>query len=204
MQKTTMTVQQASETLTPQAQETFNPFNQQVSTNAPVQGSNQAATFGLNPQANGQPEQPPIQSLNQITLKRQVAVKTMVTDAFRARAVTEMTQEQQNVEREMQLLEQQYQANMKQLEQLAQQGQNVAQAVEGLNAEAAAKQGQLQGLYQQLQAQLQELNNVPNGTYVVTGQLENYATVQVGQPIYDCLRQAEILVKDDVVTAILG
>lgn len=139
-----------------------------------------------------------------IELKRQVTIKTMVTDAFREKANAEITEEQALLKAEGEALEKQYQANLKQLEDAARQGHNVAPQLDALHKEVLSRQQQLAEMQQQLTAQLAELGRVENGTYLVTGQMENYVTVAVGDALYEKLRQAEVLVKDGEVIAIYG
>jgi hypothetical protein len=139
-----------------------------------------------------------------LTLKRKVTVKTMVTDAFREKALAELTDEQRLVKTELESLEQQYQANLRQLEEAARGGHNVSAQLDQLHREAQTRQTQLNEMAAQLQAQLAELEKVTNGTFITTGQLENYVPITVGDALYEKLRNAEILVKDGVVTAIIG
>jgi NAD-dependent DNA ligase len=106
--------------------------------------------------------------------------------------------------KELEALEKQYQANLKQLEDAARQGHNVAPQLDGLHKEVLSRQQQLGEMQQQLAAQLAELEKVTNGTFLVTGQMENYVTIAVGDSLYEKLRKAEVHVQDGVVTAIVG
>jgi hypothetical protein len=145
-----------------------------------------------------------LEAQNAIQLKRQVTIKTVVTDAFREKAHKEITEEQAVLKGEGEALEKQYQANLKQLEDAARQGHNVAPQLDGLHKEVLSRQQQLAEMQQQLSAQLAELDKVANGTFLITGQMENYVTISVGDAIYEKLRKAEVHVQDGVVTAIVG
>ncbi|MCX5921083.1 MAG: hypothetical protein NTW61_07195 [Candidatus Melainabacteria bacterium] len=145
-----------------------------------------------------------VQPQETIQLKRQVTIKTVVTDTFREKANKEITEEQSLLKTEGEALEKQYQANLKQLEDAARQGHNVAPQLDGLHKEVLSRQQQLGEMQQQLATQLAELERVANGTFLVTGQMENYVTVAVGDAIYEKLRKAEVHVQDGVVTAIVG
>lgn len=137
-----------------------------------------------------------------IQLKRQVTVKTKVTDAFRVRAKSELDNELKLIDTQLQQLEAQYQYSLQQLEKMAQQGQNVQQQLQQLNQEAQQKRSQLASLKMQVSSELGNLDKIENGQYIVTGMLENVVEVRIGENIYDKLQNAEILVEDGVVTNI--
>ena len=139
-----------------------------------------------------------------IGLKRTVTVKSMVTDEFRHRAKSELSEEHTLIRTQLDQLEAQYQQSLKQLEEAARQGHNVACQMDQLHREANGKRQQLAGVEQELSKQLENLDKVQNGAYITTGQLENFAEVNVGDNLYEKIRGAEILIKDGVVTAILG
>ena len=145
-----------------------------------------------------------LNSLAQVTIKRSITVKSMVTDAFRELATQEMAQEKALLQEQLQHLEQQFQHNLSQLQQAAQEGHNVAAAMDELHREVQSRQRQLAELLEQTEQQTKQLSTLANGAYFTTGQLESEVTLQVGDKLYDKLRQAELLVKDGVVTAILG
>jgi flagellar biosynthesis chaperone FliJ len=137
-----------------------------------------------------------------IQLKRQVTVKTKVTDVFRTRAKGELDNELKLIDTQLQQLEAQYQYSLQQLEKVAQQGQNVQQQLQQLNQEAQQKRSQLASLKMQVSSELGNLDKIENGQYIVTGMLENIVDVRIGENIYDRLQNAEILVEDGIVTSI--
>jgi chromosome segregation ATPase len=139
-----------------------------------------------------------------LQLKRQVTVKTLVTDAFRIKAKQELGEEMKVIDVQMEQLEAQYQHTLRQLEQIAQQGQNVQNQLQQLNQEAQAKRAQLASLKMEVSTQLANIDKVENGSYIVTGMLENYVDIQVGDNIYEKIRNAEIIIEDGLVKAING
>ena len=149
-------------------------------------------TVGVNAQKNN----------HSVQVKRMVTVKTKVTDEFRARAKNELNEELKLIDTQLQQLEAQYQYNLQQLEKVAQQGQNVQQQLQQLNAEAQQKRNQLASVKMQVSSELGNLDNVENGQYIVTGQLEEVLTVRIGDNIYEKLQGAEVLIEDGIVTHI--
>lgn len=141
-------------------------------------------------------------SFGTVELKRQVTVKTIVNDDFRKRAGEELDQELKLVEGQSQQLEAQYQDTMQQLEKIAQQGQNVQKQLQQLSQEAEGKRKQLAQIKMQLSTQQANLNKASNGDFVVTGVLDNYITVGIGDNLYEKLNNAEMIVEDGVVKEI--
>lgn len=146
--------------------------------------------------------QPTSQTVESVQLKRQVTVKTKVTDAFRDRAKTELSNELKLIDTQLQQLEAQYQHSLQQLEKVAQQGQNVQKQLENLNQEAQQKRSQLASLKMQVSSELGNLDKIPNGNFIVTGVLENVVDVRVGDNIYEKLMNAEMIVEDGIVQRI--
>lgn len=137
-----------------------------------------------------------------VQLKRQVTVKTIVNDDFRKRAGQELDQELKLIENQTQQLDAQYQETMQQLEKIAQSGQNVQKQLQQLSQEAENKRKQLATIKMQLSTQQANLNKSSNGDLVVTGVLDNYITVGIGDNLYDKLSNAEMIVEDGVVKEI--
>jgi len=142
------------------------------------------------------------QNEHNVQVKRQVTVKTKVTDGFRVRAKSELDNELKLIDTQLQQLEAQYQYSLQQLEKVAQQGQNVQAQLQQLNGEAQQKRNQLASLKMQISSELGNLDGVQNGHYIVTGMLEEVLTVRVGDNIYEKLQGAEILIEDGIVTHI--
>lgn len=137
-----------------------------------------------------------------VQVKRQVTVKTKVTDDFRSRAKTELDNELKLIDTQLQQLEAQYQYSLQQLEKVAQQGQNVQQQLQQLNAEAQQKRSQLASVKMQISSELGNLDGVQNGQFIVTGMLEEILDIRVGDNIYAKMQGAEIVIEDGIVTHI--
>jgi poly-D-alanine transfer protein DltD len=146
-----------------------------------------------------------LESLEAMTVSRSVVVKTMITDAFREQAAREDEKELNQVD-----------ANIAQLRQMAEQRLNDIQQAEQLTeADKQIAQTHLQQQFdrdmvsllnakQEVLARQEALSKTTNGSYVTTGELQDTVELKPGQNIYQMLRGAEILVKDGVITAILG
>jgi chromosome segregation ATPase len=143
-------------------------------------------------------------SAGMILLKRQVTVKTLVTDSFKEKAGQELSEELKLIETQLAQLEAQYQHALQQLESLAQQGQNVQRELEQLHREAQEKRAQLSSLKVQVSSNMANIGKIENGSYIVTGLLENFVDVRIGDNIYEKMKNAEILVEDGIVKNILG
>lgn len=135
-----------------------------------------------------------------ISVKRQINVRTVVNEDFRKRANTELGREIEMIDGQLQQLETAFNNSLQQLEQLANQGQNVMQARQQLEQDAEQKRRELSGLKGEVTKQLSNLGNVNDGDTVVTGVLESFADLKVGDNIYDRVKSATIVVKDGVIT----
>jgi hypothetical protein len=143
-------------------------------------------------------------SQEQITVQRDLTVKTMVTDGFREKAMKEDQAELSALDANIQQLRESAQGRLNELMQsnLSQEDQQLAQM--HLQQQFDVQVTQLLSLKQDVLNRQELLANTPNGTYVSTGNVTDSLTLHVGDNIYDRLKGAEILVKDGVITAILG
>ena len=158
----------------------------------------------MSEQATAPAETPEKQSIDAVRLKRTITVKSMVTDEFRQKATKDLSEELGVIDGQIDQLENQFQQSLKQLEDAARQGHNVSRQMDQLHRDANGKRNQLQNLKKEVSTQLNNLDKVENGAYVITGQLENFVDVKVGENLYKRIRGSEILLKDGVITAILG
>ncbi|MEM0951293.1 MAG: YlqD family protein [Cyanobacteria bacterium P01_H01_bin.74] len=136
-----------------------------------------------------------------VQLKRQMTIRTRVTDEFRTRAKKELTQELGLIDTQMQQLDAQYQQSLQELERLAQQGQKVQTQLNQLNQDVQQKRNQLGTLKVQLSAEMGNIDQVENGQLVVTGLLESIVTVNIGDNIYEKMHNAEMIVEDGIVVS---
>jgi chromosome segregation ATPase len=158
----------------------------------------------LEPLVSEKDETPMAQTLSSVRLKRQVTVKTLVTDDFRKKAAFELDEESKVVDTQLQQLEAQYQYSLQQLDQLAKQGQNVQKQLLQLNDDAQQKRSQLASIKMQVASQIANLDKVPNGEYIITGIMESDVEIFPGDNLYEKLGQAEMLVEDGIVRSISG
>ncbi|MBX2859763.1 MAG: YlqD family protein [Vampirovibrio sp.] len=139
-----------------------------------------------------------------IQLKRQVNIKSKVTPQFKEQATGELSREVKLIESQLEMLESQYQHTLKQLEEMAGQGQGVKKQLDQLNQEAQGKRNQLSSLKMEVSRQLANLDKVEDGNYVITGMLESFVTLKVGDNIYQKIQNTEILVENGIITDIRG
>ena len=137
-----------------------------------------------------------------IALKRQVTIKSVVTQRFRDESKAGMTQELKTLDNQMMQLESQYQSTLQQLQAMAKQEQPVQNHIDQLNAEVQDKRGQLNALKADLTNKLASLDKMNDGDLVETGALENFVEVTVGDNLIQRVNQAEIVVNDGVITSI--
>ena len=137
-----------------------------------------------------------------VMVKRQVTVKTVVTDAFRERAKTELGQEVAQIDNQLNQLQAAFQQTLQQLEQLSAQGQNVLPQRQQLEQQVGTEQQKLTLLKEEVTKQLGTLDTVSNGAPVITGLLDSWVGLNIGDNIYEKVRDTVILVTDGVVTAI--
>lgn len=137
-----------------------------------------------------------------VSLKRQVTVKTRITDGFREKANTELGKEVALIDQQLHQLDAAYQNSIQQLEQLAQQGQDVSGGKEQLDRDAKQKRLQMMTLKDEVQKQLGNLDSKQNGDLVTTGLLESFVELKIGDPIYERIRNTVIIVEDGNITEI--
>jgi len=140
---------------------------------------------------------------NSIKVKRQVIVKTIVTEDFKNRAISELLNEIKLIDNQInhvqvqinQLIQQFQQPGMNNLS-LSQ--QEADQIIGNMNL----KIQQLSTIKQKLQVQIDNVNSTNLDDRIITGSLENYVDLSVGDNIYEALLEKEIVVKDSVVQEI--
>jgi hypothetical protein len=143
-------------------------------------------------------------SQEQITVQRDLTVKTMVTDGFREKAMKEDHAELSALDANIQQLRESAQGRLNELVQSNLSNEDKQLAQMHLQQQFDEQVTQFLSLKQEVLNRQEVLANTPNGTYVSTGNVTDSVTLNVGDNIYDRLKGAEILVKDGVITAILG
>jgi len=139
-----------------------------------------------------------------ITVQRDLTVKTMVTDGFREKAMKEDHAELSQLDANIQQLREAAQGRLNELVQSNLSNEDKQLAQMHLQQQFDEQVTQFLSLKQEVLNRQEVLANTPNGTYVSTGNVTDSVTLNVGDNIYDRLKGAEILVKDGVITAILG
>lgn len=140
---------------------------------------------------------------NSITVKRQVVVKSIITDNFKEKATNELLAEIKLLDGQINHL----QVQLNQLIQQFQQNSVVGLTVRPHDADQIMndlnlKLQQLFNLKQNLQQQIDNIKTTKNEDVIITGSLENYVELQPGDNIYEKLIGKEIIIKDGIIQEI--
>jgi len=144
--------------------------------------------------------------MESISLKRQVAIKAIVTDAFKQNVTAEIQQALQQLDLNLQQLEFQGKRAMADLEK------------KGITPAGPQQQAQMDALRQSIEQErdrlmqgknemLQRLNMVSQlemNSEFLQGTVDNYVDVKVGDNLYEKLSNTEVILKDGVVVEIRG
>lgn len=138
-----------------------------------------------------------------IKVKRQIIVKTLMTEDFKVKAKEELLDEMKLIDGQINHFQLQLNQLIQQIQQssiagLAPAAQETEQIINDLNI----KLQQLLGLKQNMHLQIENVDNAQTGEYIVTGSLENYVDLNVGDNIYETLVDKEIIIKDGIVQEI--
>jgi hypothetical protein len=144
--------------------------------------------------------------MESISLKRQVAIKAIVTDTFKQNVTAEIQQALQQIDLNLQQLEFQGKRAMADLEK------------KGLSPAGPQQQAQMEALRQSIEQERERLNMGKNemlqrlqmisqlemNSEFVQGTVDNYVDVKVGDNLYEKLSNTEVILKDGVVVEIRG
>ena len=137
-----------------------------------------------------------------IKVKRQLIVKTIVTEKFREKAKSDLTNESEQLEAQIKHLE----AQINQLVTKAQDKKNPInmppQQIDQILNEMNQKHQSLVKIKQNYAHQLANLDHIKNGDKIVTGSLENYIQLKVGDHLYNSLAGNEIVIEDGIIKEI--
>ncbi len=125
-------------------------------------------------------------SVDKIFIKRSVTVKTILTKKFKEETEEEFL-------REIALIDDQ----ILQTESRIRQRQDTV-----LSNELSHKLEQLVFLKQELVAHHDDFDRLPLEEEVVTGMLDNYFELKIGDNLYDKVKDAEIIVRDGIIEKI--
>lgn len=141
--------------------------------------------------------------MNSIKVKRPVTIKTVVTDSFKKQAVDEINKEVHLLDSQIMQLELQN----KQIQDQAA-GYSASYGGEGTDqiqkaiSEISARLQQMTMLKQELQSQKDSIGHLALDNVIVTGSLENYVELQLGENIYEKFKDAEIIIRDGIIQEI--
>lgn len=136
--------------------------------------------------------------MESISLKRQVAIKAIVTEVFKTNASGEIKQNLQQIDVNMQQLEFQAKRAVADAEK---QGATPDQ-VENLKMQIEQQRQQLLAGKQELLQRLNMIAQLEMNSEFLQGTLDNYVEVKVGDNLYEKVSNAEIILKDGVVVEI--
>lgn len=142
---------------------------------------------------------------NALSVKRQVIVKTIVTDDFKKKAENELLDEIKLVDDQINHLQIQLNQVIQQFQQRHISGLNIApQDADQVINELNIKLQQLLALKQSLQIQIDNIHDAQIGESIITGSLENYVEIKPGDNIYEKLVNKEIIIKDGIIQEIIS
>jgi len=119
----------------------------------------------------------------QVTLKRRVTIKAVVTDKFKEYLLLELSENLQQAER-----------RLKEIESTLTASQNPA-----INQQLNKESKQIKDSLSQLPKQKEAIEKLKNDTFFSQGVIEGFVSVSIGDNLYEKLGAMEIVVKDGVV-----
>jgi len=138
-----------------------------------------------------------------IKIKRNVTVKTIVTEEFKKNSNHEINKELQLLDSQIMQLELQSKQMQDQLANDFSATENAPQLRQAV-MEISQRLAQLAGLKQELLTQRENINGLEIGNLINTGSLENYVEIAVGDNIYEKYKTAHIIVKDGIIQDIMA
>lgn len=131
-----------------------------------------------------------------LILKRPVVVKHVVTDAFKQAALSEVATTLEQIARNLEQMEFQGRRMIAELERQA-----PTQAVQ-MREELKRERQRQEGLREELLAKQAQINALELDSVFVSGTYEAPVQLSVGERFGMKMRQAEVLVKDDIIVEI--
>lgn len=140
-----------------------------------------------------------------IKVKRPITIKTIVTEQFKRQTEDELNKELHMLENQILQLELQNKQIQDQAASYASMySGNEAKQIQEALTEIAAKIQQMNIFKQELHSQRESINHMTLDNMIITGSLENYVELSVGENIYDKFKEAEIIIKDGIIQEIRG
>lgn len=140
-----------------------------------------------------------------IKVKRPVTIKTIVTDSFKKQMMDELSKELHLLDTQIMQLELQSKQIHDQASAFgtmyADEGtQHLQQAMEDITSRLQ----QMSMMKQELHTQKESIHHLVLNNMIVTGNLENYVELSIGENIYEKFKTAEIIIKDGIIQDIIN
>jgi hypothetical protein len=144
--------------------------------------------------------------MESISLKRQVAIKAIVTDVFKQNVTAEIQQALQQIDLNLQQLEFQGKRAMADLEKkaLSPAGPQQAAQMEALSQSIEQERDRLAQAKNEMLQRLQMISQLEMNSEFVQGTVDNYVDIKVGDNLYEKLSNTEVILKDGIVVEIRG
>lgn len=123
----------------------------------------------------------------QVTLKRRVTIRALVTDKLKEYLRYELAESNRGAEQRKKEIEHQLQSMA---------------LTDHLKAQAESEKIKIEQTINQSGAQLNSINSLENGSYFTQGVIEGFVGVSVGDNLYEKLGGMEIVIEDGVVQKI--
>jgi hypothetical protein len=141
--------------------------------------------------------------MNKIKVKRPITIKTVVTESFKKQASEELNKEIQLIDGQLIQLELQNKQIQDQIDNFqGQYGDDGIKQIHQALAEITQKIQGISSLKHELVSQKDTIRHIALDNVIVTGSLENYVELGVGENLYDKFKNAEILIKDGIIQEI--
>lgn len=138
-----------------------------------------------------------------LKVKRPVVVKTIVTDEFKKQATEELSKELHLLDSQLMQLQLQNKQIQDQTNSLTGvYGDEGLKQIQQALVEISQRIEQINNLKLELQNQKESINHLALNNVIVTGNLENYVELAIGENLYEKFNHAEILVKDGIIQEI--
>jgi hypothetical protein len=144
--------------------------------------------------------------MESISLKRQVAIKAIVTDVFKQNVTAEIQQALQQIDLNLQQLEFQGKRAMADLEKksLSPAGPQQAAQMEALGQSIEQERERLAMAKNEMLQRLQMISQLEMNSEFVQGTVDNYVDIKIGDNLYEKLSNTEVILKDGLVVEIRG
>ena len=138
-----------------------------------------------------------------INVKRPVTIKTVVTEDFKRQAIVEISKEMQLLDSQIMQLEiQSKQIHDQVTGYKAMYGDDAPKEVTQALDDISGRLQQMSSIKQELHSHKDTITHMGLDNIIVTGSLENYVELSIGENIYDKFKTAEIIVKDGIIQEI--